>query len=154
MCYRGIPPRGITAPSLSFEEVVVAHHRVLPPLQPRCLRRETLPLVSFFFPLRSFVRKKDRKRERERERERESECARFSLNRVTSRTKEYRLMTGCTLDSDIAPCLVILSTIKPGRDVPETGILFLFFLSFLSLSFSLSLSPSSCPLRADSVTRS
>lgn len=88
-------------------------------------------LVSPFFSL-LFSRVGERKGEKERAR------ARFSLNRVTSRTKEYRLMTRCTLDSDIAPFLVISSTIKPGCDVPETVVPFSSPPFSLSLSFFLS----------------
>lgn len=129
MCYRGIPPRGITAPSLSFEEVVVAYHRLATTSTEVSSKRLRVPLL-----LRSlFSRAGERRRKRERVHD--------SLNRVTSRAKEYRLMTGCTLDSDIAPFLVIPSTIKPGC-VPETGVP-------LSPSFSLSFR-----VRADSVTRS
>lgn len=124
MCYRGIPPRGITAPSLSFEEVVVAHHCVATTAEVSSKRLRFSCPPSSLFAL--FVC------ERERER------ARFSLNRVTSRTKEYRLMTGCTLDSDLALFLVIPSTIKPGRDVPETGALSHFPPLSSSLFFFLS----------------
>lgn len=115
MCYRRIPPRGRTAPSPSFEEV--AHHRKLPPLplparrfpfgsrfalSPPCSSfAVTSPIsVPFYLPLflsLSFAMVAERERENA-----------FRFNRVTFRAKMcvcvcVRLMTGCTLDTDVAP---------------------------------------------------
>lgn len=161
MCYRGIPSRGITAPSLSFEEVA-APPPVLPPL--RGVFDEARHRVFSFS--RARAREKERKTdEGAREGGREENRARgFSLNRVTSRAKEYRLMTGCTLDSDIAPFLAIRPAIKTPTSMSLKRASPAIFLSLsLSLSFFFSflfllISPSPClsclPASADSVTRS
>lgn len=117
MCYRRIPPRGRTAPSPSFEEV--AHHRIAT----TSIAREEVPLrvqvcpvascysfavtstisVPFHLPSRlflflSFAMVAERKRERE--------SIRFGLIELPFEWRCVRvcvrLMTGCTLDTDVA----------------------------------------------------